>query len=198
MTRKYYKLIEFPIKGPFKEMTESEARESFIWFIHIIPERIEILKTFLKETGYNPRKLDFSPKSLDYLGEWLAKHVTTRKLTREETEKIENGLSEHLKPHIEIPKEDLSEETLSLCYDIGMYFGEVFRKHIKGVEWDFVRKPKNDLFYHQPVLVGGKIPLNPVWIVQTAAIGFVGKTSSSSRLREVYEYWIHHDFKNRG
>ncbi len=194
MAVRNYKLIEFPIKRSFKEMSEKEAEKFLKWFVKSIPGRIEIFKKTAQNTGYDPRKLNFSPESLKYLGEWFAKRITSRKLTKNEIEKIESGIPGHLKPHVDIPKVDLSKETLSLCYDIGMYLGETFRKNVKGLKWDFIKKPKNDIDYHKPVLVGGKIPVNPIHLVKVFATGLLDKTYSSHRLREVYDSNIEYYF----
>ncbi len=51
------------------------------------PERLlSLIKRVSQELNVNEDKLDYSENSLDYITEWLKKHVSTRKLTKAEYE----------------------------------------------------------------------------------------------------------------
>lgn len=199
---KNYKLIEPPLKRHVYETTEKEAQELFEWFIKVIPERLEILKKALKDTDHKPEKLDFSEESLDYLGKWFSKNLHWRRLTEEEIEAdkiqyhkvIKKGNIEiNLADIVKLPKRDLSFETNSLCWDVGIYFAETLRKNVKGLRWDFVRKPKNDVDYHFPVLTGfGKDGTNrftPKAIIRTVALKILEKKGGPFLLRDIYNVW---------
>lgn len=196
---KNYKIINLTLEKRIHETTEKEAKEFFEWFIKIIPERLEILKKALKYDGYNQRKMDFSPGSLGYIGDFFAKHVHTRPLTKAEIEEFKKnywvtirkqGYDIPLSKIIKIPKETFTDETLSLCWDVGIYFAKVFEKNIKGLKWDFVRKPKNNVYYHLPVLVGfGQNEFSPKDIMEVVAAKIIKGKDVSQELKRLYEVW---------
>lgn len=197
---KNYRIIELQLKRHIYKTTEKEAKEFFEWFVKIIPERIAILKKALKDTGYNPKKLDFREESLTYLDKWFAKQISWRILTKEEIDALKakhhvvikkSGVEINLTDIVKIPKRAVSFETDSLCWDIGIYFAETLRKNVKGLRWDFVRKPKNDVNYHFPVLKGFRshIELMPKSVIHTVALKTLQKKGSLSLLKEIYYVW---------
>lgn len=199
---KNYKLIQIPLKKYIYDTTEKEAKEFFEWFLKIIPERLEILRSALKITGYEPTELDFSPESLDYIAQWFKNHITTRPLTKGERDAFKEKYSGTIKKGkyeiplsriVETPKRLFTEETLSLCWDIGIYFAETIRNNVKGLKWDFVKKPRNDAYYHLPVLIGfGPKKDNyfsPKDIMGTIASRILRRVDASNELRETYEHW---------
>jgi hypothetical protein len=66
-------------------MSKKDLRAYFEWFLAIIPERIKELTSAVKSTlGFEDWEPDFSPASLNLLGEWFASQVETRPRTPEE------------------------------------------------------------------------------------------------------------------
>ena len=148
-----------------------ELRAYYDWFIGEIPARIQELEANVQETkGYERWGADFSEESLDALGTWFVGQVSTRKLTREEVEEVKKNISFP----VELPIDDwrLDLKTLSLCVDIGMYMGEVFRTNHPSVHWDIKLKgSRNYIDFGAPVLIGfGEVPMNPLRIVEVVAI----------------------------
>ena len=70
-----------------------------------------------------------------------------------------------------------------------MYFGQVVLKSVRGTRWDQpLGKSRRWADYGQPVIVGnGRVPLNPVRIMVTAAYSFADKRPTS--LRELFNAW---------
>jgi len=55
---------------------------------------------------------------------------------------------------------ELTNAGYSLAADAGLLFARALLRHHPGVRWDIVRKPKRDMAFQLPVLVG----LGPVYL----------------------------------
>ncbi len=182
-----YATIQPPFTLKFREMSKKELKDYFAWFQDILPQRLEELTSAVKQMPkFETWKADFTPASLDQLGEWFATQVETRPRTEEEIQEIQDRSSFP----IEIPGEDLTNRTFSLAMDIGMYLSQVFLKNHPTVRWDQQFGNKKFVDYGQPVLVGfGAVPFNPVRMIVTLAYGVVSKRENGNGLRELYAIW---------
>ena len=182
-----YTVIQPPFSLDFRTMSRPELLAYFNWFLKELPQRvIELEKAVRATNGYATGSSDMHPNSLNLLGEWFERQVEVRLRTDDEREKIAASSS----LPIEIPKEELTNRTFSLAYDIGIYLGETFRKNYEFLNWEQPLSDKKFADYGQPVLMGfGAVPLNPIRISINLAYGMVSGTQSGKRLREVYEYW---------
>lgn len=182
-----YTTIQPPFTLKFREMTKKELMEYFAWFQDILPQRLDELATAVKHTpGFEAWQADFTPTSLDLLGEWFAAQVETRPRTQEEIREIQSRSSFP----IEVPGEDLTNRTFSLAMDIGMYLSQVFLKNYSALRWDQQFGNKKDADYGQPVLVGfGMASFNPVWMLVTLAYGVASKRKTGKSLHELYDIW---------
>jgi hypothetical protein len=185
-----YKIIQPPFTLEFRIMSREVAKDYFDWFKEQIPVRIRILEQAVQSTaGYEDWEADDMPESLEKLGQWFYEHVETRKRTKGEKDAIYSKAPKWFRS-VEIQDWELTNRTLSLTMDIGMYLGRVFEKNLPGLKWVMVKKPKNDANYQQPVLVGtGKRELNPVWILVVCAYSLADNTRGPERLRELYDIW---------
>ena len=200
---KGYNMVEWQTSEKLNLSSHQEAQRYFKQFIQQIPERLKILREILQSTGYDSKKLDYSPESLIYLGEWFAKHIAMRKMTKEEirlfkqkySETIKKGgLEIPLKEIVKVPKKILTEETESLGHDVGIYFAQVLQKNMKGLDWNVVLKPKNNVYYHQPVLEGfGGSQFHPRSILGTLALRIIEHKQPSSILKKTYDNWAPHE-----
>jgi hypothetical protein len=188
-----YEIIQPPFTLKFSEMPKAELKEYFAWFQGVLPQRLDQLAMTVKETaGLETWRADFTPSSLDALGEWFVTQVETRQRTQDEIQDIESqARPEH---PLTIPDNDLANElsnrTFSLAMDVGMYLSQAFIKNHPNVRWDQPFGNKRFVDYGQPVLIGfSSAPLNPVRILVTLAYGVVRKTRTGKRLREIYEVW---------
>ena len=86
---------------------------------------------------------------------------------------------------------ELTERTISLAMDVGMYLSQVFVRNEPSLRWDQIFGSSRFIDYGQPVLVGftSKVPFNPVRMVITVAYGLAKGTSDGKRLREIYDIW---------
>ena len=68
-------------------MTKQQLKEFFVWFQGVIPERLDVLIKAVHETpGFESWDPDFSPESLDGLGNWFAGEVETHQRRAAEME----------------------------------------------------------------------------------------------------------------
>jgi hypothetical protein len=181
-----YSVIQPPFRLKFGEMSKKELKEYSKWFQEMIPQRIEELAKAVKESlGFETWQADFSPGSLNKLGEWFQSQVTTRPRDEEELQKIAS-----LPFPTEVPNRELTNRTISLAIDVGMYLSQVFRRQHPSLKWDTVLGSKQSIDYGQPVLLGfGRVPFNPVRMMLTLAHGFVDRSRSDKGLREIYDIW---------
>jgi hypothetical protein len=182
-----YEIIQPPFTLNFKEMQKAELKNYYSWFMKIMPDRINFLESYIKEQlAYSSWCADFSPDSLLSLGEWFADNVETRNRNKAE---IEDICSRSTYP-IDIPDQELTNQTFSIAMDVGMYFGQVILKNLSGTKWDQSLKSAKEADYGQPVILGfSAVPLNPVRIVVSLAYGLVSGKQKGERLRGLYNTW---------
>ena len=185
-----YEIIQPPFTLRFRTMSREEANDYFDWFMEQIPLRIKILEEAVQSTvGYEDWRADYTPESLERLGQWFYEHVETRKRTEREKETIYSRAPEWFRG-VEIEDWELTDRTFSLAMDIGMYLSRVLQKNLPGLRWEMVTKPKNDADFQQPVLAGtGRLVLNPIWVLVTYAYGVARHSKGPERLREIYDIW---------
>jgi len=168
-------------------MTKKELKTYFQWFMEVLPQRVNELAAVVQETpGFETWEPDFTPDSLNTLGQWFVGQIETRSRTQGELQAIKDSLVFPM----DIPSEELTNRTFSLAMDIGMYFSQVLMKNYSSLKWEHPLGNKRFADYGQPSLIGfGTVTLNPVAIAVTLAYGLARKTKTGKRLREVYDYW---------
>jgi hypothetical protein len=78
-----YATIQPPFTLKLREMPKKELRRYYQWFMDVLPERINELAAAVRETpGFESWQPDFTPASLDALGQWFACQVETRSRTQ--------------------------------------------------------------------------------------------------------------------
>ena len=183
-----YETIQPPFTLNFREMTKGQLKDYFDWFQEILPQRLDGLEQAVKTTlEFEGWRLDFSPTSLDRLGEWFAEQVETRRRTDDEILELEDRVSMPM----EVSEEDLTNRTFSLAVDVGMYLTQVLLKSHPTLRWDQQFGNKKDVDYGQPVLVRfGPAPFNPVRLTVTLAYGIASEKKSGKGLRDLYDVWV--------
>ncbi len=183
-----YEIIQPPFTLKFREMSKKELKDYYRWFFQVSPLRLERLLRAVQSTpGFEDWKPNFKPNSLGALGRWFAAKVETRPRTQQEIDEIK-GRS---KFPIEISNRELTNETFSLAYDIGIYFAGVLKTNHPSLTWEQkLSGTRRYIDYGQPVLAGfGPVSLNPVRMMVTQAYGLVDGTWTGKRLFELYESW---------
>jgi len=182
-----YDNIQPPFTLKFWDMSKSELREYFKWFMNVLPSRIAELARAVTETpGLEHWKPNNTADSLNSLGDWFATQVATRKRTAEELEAINNA-----PPFpIEASDRELTIRTFSLAMDVGMYFSQVMLANHPSLCWEQSLSSKNSINYGQPVVVWfGQVDMNPIRLIVTLAYGISRGKRTGNGLRELYDIW---------
>lgn len=164
-----YETVRPPLADRFNRAPKTALKAYRQWFEAAIPGRIEVLREAVRATaGFRRWKPDLTPSSLDALGRWLEGQVDTRPLTKAEIAAIA-AESARTFP-IPIPERELSDRTISLAMDIGMYVGEVVLRNVAKTRWDQPLGGKLNADYGQMLLRGpGSVPFNPIRVVEVLA-----------------------------
>jgi len=170
-----------------EKMSRRELKGFYSWFLDAIPERISSLEKAVKESeGFELWLANFEPSSLFQLGEWFRTRVQVRSRTSQEMASIRQRWS----VPVEIPTWELTDRTISVAWDVGMYFGETVRKCIPNVRWSQALGKRQDVNYEYPVLLGfGRTYLNPVSTMITVASGLADGQYSEDELHKCFLAW---------
>jgi len=182
-----YEIIQPPFTLKFQEMPQKELRAYYQWFLGVIPARTAELTSAVNGTaGFELWQPDLSPESLNPLGAWFAAQVEQRATTPGERQEF----TESAAIPIPAPTEALTNRTISLAMDVGMYMSQVFLRNHPSLRWKHGLGGKRSVDYGQPVLAGfGPMVFNPVRMCVTQAHGIVGGRHTGHGLRELYEIW---------
>jgi hypothetical protein len=179
-----YELVRPPFTRLPPALSKAELRDYAQWFHDALPARIAELAAAVQATaGYEAWEPDDTAASIDGLARWFQAQCERRPRTAEELAALRASLAFP----VEVAEYELTDRTLSLAMDVGMYLGRVTLAQVPGTRWDQQFKTTTD--YGQPVIVGlGTVPFNPVAIARTCAYeAFSGKPP---RLRAVWDYWV--------
>ncbi len=160
-----YKILEIPenLEKPYSEMSKAGALAFFEWLNQNAQVRIAELDSLLKSSGENVL-LDFSPESLVPLGYWLKKVLMIREKTDEEIRTLVDSVPDWLKETVKTQDKELTEQSLSIAFDLAIYFSQVLIKADDRIKWNMHTKAsKLDANRNQLVLTtGNKLDVNPI------------------------------------
>ncbi|MBF6028401.1 hypothetical protein ICY20_11670 [Pseudomonas sp. P115] len=162
-----------PVTSAFASATPNELKVFFDAFMLNKPYCLdELIQVVWKTSGYERWSADFSPESLEPLGEWFAAQICER---AQSSPAVETGF----------------EEVASLAVATGMYYGEVAVRNNPSLGWHTLNGSKRQADYGQPVVSSaGNLPTNPVRVAQAFASGIADGSKAAGRLRETYDYWM--------
>jgi hypothetical protein len=84
----------------------------------------------------------------------------------------------------------LTNEGHAVAADMGLLLAAALQQTNTHLSWDVVLKPKSDVSYHQPVLVGfGVLVFDPLLISTTQAFGVAKGTKDGTAWQRVFDYW---------
>jgi len=168
-------------------------RESIsIWFVAQIPERLEVLSRAVSANDGRSVIMDYSPESLERLGDWFGNHIETRNKNHDELTRENDSLPQWFLQHGDKTNWMLTDQTLSLCVDIGIYFGEVMRKHHPVLNWDYVKSGRKFVDYNRPVIapITGLIErMCPQQVFVLVAMKCVQGENAHEAFRKRWMYW---------
>lgn len=184
-----YPIIRLPVSGPLDQMAAGDLRTFCDWFVNEIPSRFGMMADHVRAMpGLEHWTADFSAQSLRGLGIWLAERVETRPRTDAEMARLrqQTRVARDIVPPIE-----LTERTLSMCFDVARYFAEILlRKHGTALRWLQPLGDRRNAHYGYPVITGfGGVPLNPIMTLTSVAYSIARGVKNTERLGEVLAYW---------
>lgn len=106
------------------------------------------------------------------------------------TEAERQAIIERLVFPVEVGASELTNETYSVAFDVGVYFSRLLMLSHPTLRWQQDDRRKAFIDYGQPVLVEFRTaPFNPVRMMVVVAWGLVDGTYDGGRLRELFEIW---------
>jgi hypothetical protein len=161
-----YPLVKVPTFADksFFDFTRPEAKEYLQWFLAIKPERLKILENRIQQ-AYPEWKLDYTRASFYKFYEWFKGQIANRPINEEEKQKVKEQLNTTplLAEVIQVPQSTFTDQTVTVCFDAGIYIGESLIFNLPELKWTQKINATNYIYYAQPVIAkkGGKVPLNP-------------------------------------
>ena len=138
----------------YRAMTPKVAKKYFEWFVENIPIVMEALQAELGDEVI----LDYTPKSLIPLEAWFLPKRRYVELTEKQILEDNANAPKAIKDYIiQEAMESRFVPTVGTYYmaaGIGIYIREVFVKNDADLYWDYVKKPKSDVRFHEPVVNG--------------------------------------------
>ncbi len=161
-----YPLVIVPsfAKQDFFDFSKLEAKQYLEWFLDSKKDRLVILQTEVQK-NYPAWKIDFTKPSFHVLYEWFERQVSYRDTTQDEKDAAANQIAKtpQFINLIPVPNVTFSYETVSLCFDFGIYFGEALISGLPSLAWAQDLSSKAFIDYAQPLITkkGNKVPINP-------------------------------------
>ena len=187
-----YPLVKIPLfaQKDIYAFSKEEAQEFYSWFIRIKTERLSILASEVQKI-YPKWELDFTRNSLIKLYEWFKKKVAYRKMTSQESEQFKTQLAKTplFVGVLNIPESTFTDETVSICFDIGIYLGEVLIENCVGIKWTQKINSKNYIDYAQPIITTkvSKVPFNPRRVTESMAGSILDKSEKLFSFSELVD-----------
>jgi hypothetical protein len=191
-----YEIIRPPFTLEYQTMSKKELATYMKWFFDVLDSRIVILQEAVRSTpGFSDWVADRTVNSLNDLGRWLVKTLSTRPRTAREMEAAQSG-----GPHeTAIQDYELTNQTFSLAFDVGMYFSQVLLANNPTLRWEQGKGSRRFVDFGQPVLVEfTSAPFNPVRMMVTFAYAAVSGERNDESLRALYEIWTKLIKRNTG
>lgn len=176
----------------FFSFTKDEAKKYFKWFLKIINERLQVLESQVQEL-FPEWKLDYTKSSFEKLYEWFSEKVEYRTMSENEKEEVKQQIEKTplLADVITIPEKTFTNDTVSICFDIGMYFGEALIFNVPSVKWVQKITSKSYIDYAQPLISNqnSKVPINPRRIAESLAQQILDEEVKKTTFAELLDKW---------
>jgi hypothetical protein len=185
-------IVSNSFNKPFVDFTNKEAKAYFEWFMNIKEERIGILEKNVQQ--YNKDwYANFSRLSFTNLFVWFKSNVKSKKTNETEAEEIRNQLlaTPFLVNVIEISDTSFTKETVSICFDVAIYFGETLIRNISDLSWIYKVNSKRYVEYAQPIIINPfkKIDVNPRRLIEVCAEKIIDGTNTENEFKDLYAVW---------
>lgn len=155
----------FPV---FRKMAGGEAEFHFNWFKSRIPENMELFSnTYMTFDGERP--LDYSVCSLFYVWDWFLSRMDDVRehynydlpQNWKKNDRWITNNAEWTRHIIGLRECDYTFGMFELVMDLGIYFGEVCTRNLKGLDWAY---HNSVIDKNKPLLIGSFV-VNPFKVI---------------------------------
>ena len=181
-----YQKIDLPVDyaKSFLELSKTEIKDYFDWFLKIKNERKELLCDYL----FSDKEICLCESNLRTIESFLIEIFGTDK----QNKKLNSQRQAYndLESFIKIENGKLNNYAVSICYDIGIYTGELIIHLDKEIRW-VIETNKKYADYGQPILMkkGCKLTLNPFRVAKNIAARIADKTNKEDVLQDTFSAW---------
>jgi len=189
-TNTEYSIIKFPIDidQELHAYNAKEITDYGKWFMEIKEERLNYL---CQKLFKNPDDC-LKEENIAVLELFLQHNISAYKVSEEEMQKLWATIPEHFKPAVKLSEYGFDEHTLSICFDLGLFLGELLisldKEH--NIKWQ-QEKDKKFYFYGQVVLVTPlcKGDLDPYISAKNCASKILHKEYEEGEMQRMFSYW---------
>lgn len=183
MNEDAYECVVPPVDGPLATLPLKVVRGYAAWFHAAMPQRLRVLRHLVRSrSAFQHWPADHSIESLRELWEWFPFEVSAKS----EPSRIQIR-------SVEILSQTPTARTLSLCIDVGMYFGTTFVANVPDTAWVQPVKNRRYIDFGSPCICRGGVEryglLNPVGIALTLANGIICGTPRPGGFERLFRYW---------
>lgn len=180
----YSVINNLPIDFCYRDYSLESLKNNADWFFENKSTRLEILKTAVS-SQYQCDFLDYSCDSLILLAKWLNSTFEKVPLTTSQLEEKRAKTASY----IDIEDWRLSDISLSMVFDVGVFLGEMMIYNHQGLEWQqYLKNTKNNDYGHM-IIDLGKIYMNPIWLVYIQVLKMADGSFSKTCLSNLYKVW---------
>ena len=164
-----------------REWPKKKGEDYFDWFLGIVDARIDNLLGYFRET------ITFdSIADLKRIGNKVAAQLLSDECWCEGGETTIQFRSGHTA--VVDRGKVLTTIGYSLAADMGCLLAHLLLRDFgEKITWELVTKPKNDMYYLHPVLVGFALPLEPVEVSIVCALKVLDDTESGDIWAQMYQ-----------
>lgn len=177
------KFEDFPDDLNLRQYSVKELKTYAKGFLAEKEDRLEgLIERVSSDLDIDRSMLDFSDQSLAILTLWFNSKIEFVKLTQEEYDIKRASFPEYIK----IDDVKYSQDTFSLIYEVGMYFGETIIHKYPQLKWEQIFRKTVD--YGHVVIMLGKLPMNPCWLMGNLCWGKF-RRNEEPKLLELFKIW---------
>ena len=182
LKQKSYQILQMPldVMSNLFELSESEIKEFYKWFLSIKEDRLEYLCEFI----FNSSSKYIDESKLDVIESVLKQFVLTRKQSVKEKRGIISKILFQERKFV------LDDITMSICYDLGIYLGELIISLDSSIKWQ-QEIDQRFVDYGQPILFKKeiKLGLSPFRVVRIMAAKIYDGTYIDGGVSNVFSAW---------
>jgi hypothetical protein len=172
-------------------MGKAGAKEFFEWLNQNADFRISQLKSLIKSSE-GSFDLDFSSESLEPLGSWLSKVLTTRQRTNAEMQELFKGVPDWVRETLRTRNTELTAKSISIAFDVALYFSRVLMHADARITWVMhTRASKLDADRNQLILIGpSQARHNPIRSIQLVCFQISTGKEKPEALGRLFGTWL--------